>query len=369
MSGDDAMHERLMSGAAWEDFCDRLKAMGREVLRDDVPGTPLARAEGFRHLTRTVVSALQQVIEFSDPERPIFYQNPSAAVKWGGDNPDNLYQHAAIDGAATYRLFGERGTVHDFILSTTAAGPMEAAATGASKGKEHRVCAELCARDLELDPDGRFALWVSPERREGNWLASHPDVGFLLIRQYFNDWERERNATFHLVREGCEGTAPPPLDAVRMAEMLDDAAAWVERLPYWTRMIQRAFAACGANALAHFGSVRGGASDISYGQGFFELAEDEVLLIETEPPRARYWQFALGNAWFETFDYANHQSCLNGHQIRLDADGVARLVVARRDPRVPNWLDSAGHARGLIQYRWVWTETDPQPRARVVPLA
>lgn len=369
MEREAELARQLTSGAAWEAFCDRLKAMGREVLREDLPGSPLERAEGFRHLTRTVVSALQQVVEFSDPERPVLYQNPSAAVKWGGDNPDNLYLHAVIDGARTYRLHGERGSVHDFILSTTAAGPMEAAATGPRKGRDHLVFAELSARDLAVGADGRFEVWISPERRRGDWLASHPDTGFLLIRQYFNDWERERNATFRLECVGSEGSAPPPLDPARLAEMLDDAAAWVERLPFWTRMVQRAYAACGPNALAHFGAVRGGASDISYGQGFFDLEDDQALLVEVEPPRARYWQLALGNAWFESLDYANHQSCLNGHQIRVDADGRARLVVAGRDPGVANWLDTAGHRRGLIQYRWVWTETDPRPHARVVPLA
>jgi hypothetical protein len=154
-----------------------------------------------------------------------------------------------------------------------------------------------------------------------------------------------------------------------MAEMLDDAAAWVERLPYWTKLIQRSFAVAGPNGLQHLGAVRGGASDICYGQGFFELEPDQALLIELEPPDARYWQFGLCSHWFESLDYANHQTSLNGHQIRLDSDGVARLVIAQQDPGFANWLDTAGHARGLIQYRYVWSRSDPVPRARVVPIA
>ena len=35
--------EQLMSGAAWEEFCDRLKVLGSEVLRPDVPGGAGAR--------------------------------------------------------------------------------------------------------------------------------------------------------------------------------------------------------------------------------------------------------------------------------------------------------------------------------------
>jgi hypothetical protein len=365
----DERAAHLISGEAWSDFCRRLDAIGAQILRPDVPGTPLDRAEGYRHLTRTLVAALQQIVEFGDVERPLFYQNPAAPVKWGGDNPDNLYLHAAIDGAAHYRIRGQRGSVHDFILSTSAAGPMEAAASGPHKNRSHRVFAELCARDLEIEADGSFEILVAPERQPGNWLPSHPDVGFVLIRQYFYDWEREENARFEIERVGCEGLAPPPLEPARMAEMLDDAMAWVERLPYWTKLIQRSFAVAGPNGLQHQGAVRGGASDIFYGQGFFELADDQALLIELEPPDARYWQFGLCSHWFETLDYANHQSSLNGQQIRLDPDGVARLVIAPRDPGFANWLDTAGHARGLIQYRYVWSLSNPEPRARVVPHA
>ena len=54
---------------------------------------------------------------------------------------------------------------------------------------------------------------------------------------------------------------------------------------------------------------------------------------------------ALGNYWWETIDYANHQSSLNGFQAVLDDDGVFRAVVSARDPGVANWLDTAGHGQ------------------------
>ena len=85
----------VMSGRAWEDFCDRLKAQGAEVLRDDVPGDPQNRAEGLRHLTRMLTYALQITVEHSDVDRPIFHPHPGLTYKWGGDNPDNLYRGTA----------------------------------------------------------------------------------------------------------------------------------------------------------------------------------------------------------------------------------------------------------------------------------
>ena len=51
-----------------------------------------------------------------------------------------------------------------------------------------------------------------------------------------------------------------------------------------------------------------------------------------DPPDALYWSVSLGNYWWETIDYANRQSSLNGHQAVLDADGVFRAVVAHARP-------------------------------------
>ena len=58
--------------------------------------------------------------------------------------------------------------------------------------------------------------------------------------------------------------------------------------------------------------------------GSWSLKDDEALLIEVSPPEALYWSVSLGNFWWETIDYANHQSSLNGYQAALDPDGVFR---------------------------------------------
>ena len=60
----------------------------------------------------------------------------------------------------------------------------------------------------------------------------------------------------------------------------------------------------------------------------------------------------LGDPWFASIDWVRHQSSLNHAQARPDGDGKLRFVIARRDPGVPNWLDSGGHARGFVFIRW-----------------
>jgi hypothetical protein len=113
----------------------------------------------------------------------------------------------------------------------------------------------------------------------------------------------------------------------------------------------------------------GGAPDVFYGNDWYRLAADEALVFESELPDARYWQIQLCDAWFRSLDYATRQSSLNPAQARLDADGRLRVVIAHRDPGVPNWLDTAGHAEGMLQYRWAWTRTNPAPTLRSVRFA
>jgi hypothetical protein len=103
--------------------------------------------------------------------------------------------------------------------------------------------------------------------------------------------------------------------------------------------------------------------------GSWSLADDEALLIEVVPPEAVYWSVSLGNFWWETIDYANRQSSLNGHQAVLDSDGVFRAVVAHSDPGIANWLDTGGNHHGAAIFRWLRAESAPVPDVRVVPFA
>jgi hypothetical protein len=45
-------------------------------------------------------------------------------------------------------------------------------------------------------------------------------------------------------------------------------------------------------------------------------------------------------------------------------DGVLRIVVSAQDPGIPNWLDTAGYPRGVVQGRWIGCESPPVPSTR-----
>ncbi len=115
---------------------------------------------------------------------------------------------------------------------------------------------------------------------------------------------------------------------------------------------------------------KGGSPDNLYSGGYFDLKDDEALLIELTPVEAAYWAAQLGNIWFQSLDYQQAQTSLNSEQIVLDKDGKLRLIVAHQDPGYANWLDTNGRQEGVIYMRWNRAKTQPEAIAtRVVKIA
>jgi len=104
--------------------------------------------------------------------------------------------------------------------------------------------------------------------------------------------------------------------------------------------------------------------------GRFALADDEALVLEGRSPACAFWNMCLWNPFMQTYDYRRERVTINGGQVVYEPDGSWRIVVAARDPSVPNWVSTAGHASGVIWFRWFLAEPLPsRPRARVVPVA
>ena len=108
------------------------------------------------------------------------------------------------------------------------------------------------------------------------------------------------------------------------------------------------------------------AADAAYSMSPYLLGPDEALVIRARWPECRCANVNLWNRFMQTFDYTRHRSSLNRAQTVADDDGWFTVVVAHRDPGVPNWLDTAGYPEGMIQYRWIWTQDNPKPAVRRV---
>ncbi len=355
---------RLLDGRAWEAFCGDLAAAGKAVLEFPLGGaeSEALRAEGFRYLLGLVRSGLYNALELAEPGTPRWIRNPDSQAKWGAENPDNQYLWARVDPAATYRVFGERRNVYDFLLEVK---------EGHMQLGDDRVFSAVTAKDLQFDARGGFSVILGPARPAGyagDFVPLHPDGSYLQVRQYLLDWERESPASFFIERVG--GSAPEPLTAAAMASRLDLAGEWtLTTTRFWIEWVEQLRQARRPGEIAAARRFVGGAPDIYYGNDWYVLGDGEALIFESELPDARYWQIELCDPWFKTMEFASRQTSLNHLQARVDADGRFRAVIAHEDPGVPNWLDTTGCREGMIQYRWIWTRTNPQPRVRVVPLA
>ncbi len=353
-------HERLMTGQAWSDFCDRLKVAGEQLLAESAPASPLDRAEGFRYLANLTQAGIRHSFT-QDPLRPRFLRHPDSTSKYGAENADNVYHFAKIRSDRTYRIRGQRNSAFAFLLETKQ-GYMQLGDMG--------NYATLDSEQMEIEPDGSFEIILSAREHPGNWVALDPNTTQLLIRQYLVDWENEEAARFEIWDVDAEGVSPEPLAPSSVAHQLDEAGRWIETtLRMWNEWVLDYRQNRQDGVLAAAKLFAGGADDIRYGNDAYRLRSlDEALVIEAEVPDARYWHFQLVDLWLCSNDYANRQTSLNHRQLHIDEDGLVRVVIAARDPGVPNWLDTGGHLEGIIQYRYIWTRNNPEPTIRALPL-
>jgi len=113
-----------------------------------------------------------------------------------------------------------------------------------------------------------------------------------------------------------------------------------------------------------------GAVDNAYSMGPFLLEPDQALVIEGRMPECRFANVMLWNRYLQTFEYPWRRISLNRKQMQLGGDGAYRIVVAHRDPGVPNWLDTSGRRNGTIYWRFLLPDGDPPtPATRVVPIS
>jgi hypothetical protein len=416
--------------AAWDEMIASL-----ELARDAIdhpelmPPPPSARnlAEGYRYLMGFVHSAVERAFH-EDPVRPAFRNALSIINRATIDNADAIYFFAPIDGRERSLIRGEvadwrhwrgdapapsgRKAPH-YLIFEASAGVL-AGDSGDLRELRPGVKTQtgrLDSSTLEVGADGRFEILLAPERptgHTGNFISTckvvgrpHPDdpslpperyANYISGRQLFYDWEREDAIHLSVTQPGAEGTHPPAYAPAAAAAQLRRCGELVRGQmhfwnAFWTILLGTygerpgtlpgvGFPRNAFNQLnAASGATGGGMSTNLYAGGVFELGPDEALIVESRVRQApQYIGFQLANLWGESIEYANQLGSLNGSQSEVDADGAIRLVIAHRDPGVPNWLDTTGHPEGFMSPRWAYSQTPPPEQwpsiaARKVPFA
>ena len=362
---EDVAEARIVSGEAWSEFCETLKAAGASLSFPGAPQDPFDQAEGYRYLSRLARAGLEAFVEYADPARPVLHRVVHETTKMGSDNPDNYYETAQLGGQYSYRIRGQRNTI-PYLSFATLIGHY-----GKSGGMPPTGYLE--ASQMQFEPDGSFEILLSRERPEGggNWLPMTEETGTLVVRQTFLDRTTEVPAALTIECLDADAT-PQPLTCAQLDEGLRSASTLVAGASLLFAKWAKDFQAH-QNQLPMFDQERsnqaGGDPNIVYYHSYWALGPSECLVIEVTPPACEHWNFQLNNHWMESLDYRYFRVHVNKHTARYEPDGSVRIVVAHEDPGVGNWIQTVGHQRGTMCFRWVRASEHPQPGCRVVELA
>jgi hypothetical protein len=366
------------SERAFAELLGTLREVGERFAGDEWGLTdPTDVAEGLRVVLHHLGTGIETQFE-DDAAHPTFRAIVSPWRKALGDNADARYHDAKVHPSGTYRARGRTGGAV-YVSFTVEAGAEDGAFPSGTVGV-------LNDSGFDVDEDGAFEIVVGGPPRGRGWLPLDPQASRITVRHY---WEEagspqtppmaDLGLTIELV-DGADAvpTAPPaPTDAsvaaaiARMGTYVrsrtleamgkpgeGEAPAFVSRQPH----VFPPPVPPGDHALA--------AADAAYSMAPYLLGPDDALVMRVRWPECRCANVSLWNRQLQTFDYLRHPVSLNRAQAVAGDDGTVTMVIAHRDPGVPNWLSTEGRPFGLVFWRFMLPDGPIEtPRAEVVDIS
>lgn len=360
---------------AWQELRDALDTAERDMLAACGDGDAIDLAEGYRWLTEMLRTGLEMFVENSPASDVHFVPLIFPTRKGIGDNPDVLYDVAPLSHEHCYRISGRRG---DAVYLGFAFYAMNA------PGEMARwIFRNLSDADLRFDEHGCYEIEVSaaPTAADGVRLPARPALA--MVRRYFIDREHADHGEVAIEYIGPR-PRHVPLTAERATEGVRAAVRFFRSIAEAPQTIVRIFSgmtnqlfAPPPQASVSYPEEAPEADvklyyptpDASYPCGWFDLGDDQALLVTVRPPKVRYWSVHLMNRWFGSLDDSIPKRSVNNGNAVLEPDGSCRVVIAARDPGIPNWLWTAGHRNGFALLRWIVADQTPTPTCELVPLA
>ena len=352
----------------WRASVESLVPMGELAAQLSDPNDPQLREEFYRFMYSTVALGYF-ALSYADTEHPDFYPHFNEAFNFYAPNPDNSYYFTPLADDGVYKISGFRGSVRivDFQISGGDFLPY-------GTGRAGRTLANYDLDKIHINKDGSFEVVLSRERPadwKGDWWQLDAGATNMITRQIAFDWSHEIDGRFaieRLDRPAIKPRASVEKIAAGLARIPDFAANWTRFAFAYVKKMRDASVI--NKVELHDLSSSGGLSTQTYIEGLFDIQSDEALILETElPKQCRYWNFQLTDELWSSIDWMNHQTSLNIFATRRDRDGKVRIVISAQDPGIPNWLDTVGYLRGVIEGRWHTCDTRPLPLVTKVKFA
>ena len=321
------------------------------------------------------------------------------------DNPDTIYRFAGVNYASEYVITGR-------MPDNPAAETTFSVLTGLS-GSTAMI---LNGSELELGPDRTFVITASARKAlpgEKNHLELTNDTTLIAIRDTLSDWNTQDPMSLEIHR-----TAGPPNSlfsqfggfaipvigpAVSSSPLLTAFFSLAPPLPFDLPIV-RGTVAAGVMVLGitqELTYIKVATTDATTGErkdanlftdpvknasflstqrqsaGYFQLADDEALVLTITPNNAGYFIVPVTDDWTITHNYWDDVTSLNIEQAMeaggANPDGTYTIVVSKTDPGVANWVSTGGLNQGTMSIRFQDIDqadpNDPKVSSQVVKLA
>ncbi|MGX9673128.1 Ig-like domain-containing protein [Mycobacterium sp. HM-7] len=295
----------------------------------------------------------------NDPDNPLVMAVDMRGHSWYGidtpggrfiyDNPDTIYRTIPVRSDSTYVISGKYlGGV-----------PVDGNFGVYADISDAKPIGNLLAQNLVVNPDGTFTITVDgnpTQPGQTNHIYLPPDAQQIFVRYTMADWNAESAPSLTVTRtSGPEGSRAESFDEM-VAHTTDILANFGTSAHNTALDIVTVNLQTGQlkppNTLTQPFNFPGTLVSQKQSLGYFQLADNQAMVITINPGNAGYFVVPVTNDWELSPGDGTAQTSLNNVQSVANPDGTYTLVISPGDPGVANWVSTGGLNQGTLYIRF-----------------
>ncbi|WP_260941949.1 Ig-like domain-containing protein [Mycolicibacterium llatzerense] len=295
----------------------------------------------------------------NDPDNPLVMAVDMRAHSWYGtdtpggrfiyDNPDTIYRTIPVRSDSTYVISGK------YLGGVPADGNFGVYADIS----DAKPIGNLLAKDLVVNADGTFTITVDgnpTQPGQTNHIYLPPEAQQIFVRYTMADWNTESAPGITVTRtSGPAGSRAESFDEMvaHTADILANfgTSAHNTALDIVTLNLQTGQLKP-PNTLTQPFNFPGTLVSQKQSLGYFQLADNQALVITINPGNAGYFVVPVTNDWELSPGDGTAQTSLNNAQSIANPDGTYTLVISPDDPGAANWVSTGGLNQGTLYIRF-----------------